>query len=362
MRTLGWTPVDRPGSHAFKIRHGIAWVMYLLLLVWNLELLWEARRVGALLWLPALLLAWVVVFTALANIEPWLDGANRFPAFRVALLVSSLLSCVLGAWMLGHYGRFFLAAPVIVLKRPMELFSLSAMAGRFASLCLSLVAFAVFTWISLRLIIILVSRTRPMCFAAVFGEAFQAGKPFIPPDWAMADRPAMDLRASAKPTTAVLREPVGPTGPCRHLVRPRSLEPRRNGTYGTIEPPVLEGLAFRMGSDARKTEKCRELGWAAFEWILRTEPSLSELVATLEALPCLAGAVDEADASEAREWISLMTIHSGEFERALHSMEIVDHVTSVTIRVSDAARQALADWDQERDRLGLPIPSGSLDG
>jgi hypothetical protein len=280
----------------------------------------------------------------------------------LALLATSLLSCALGAWILSHYFRFFLAGPVIVLKRPMELFSLSAMAGRFASLCMNLLAFAVFTWIALRVVIVLVSGPRPATLAAVLGRAFQAGEFPSLSDWAMAARPAAPSRTAINPSVAVLQEPFGPPGPCRHLARPRALEPRRDAIYGTIGPPVLEGLAFRMGGDARKTEKCRALGWAAFEWILRTEPSLPELVAALEALPCLAGAVDEADASEAREWISLMTIHPGQYERALHSMEIVDHVTSDTIRVSDAARQALADWDRERDRRGLPMPSGSLDG
>jgi len=354
MRRLGWISLNMASNREFKVRHGLAWGVYVGLLTWNLELLWEVRRAGALFLLPSVLLAWVTVFTALVNIEPWLDGANRFLTFRVALVLSSLLSCSLGIWMLGHYGLFFLVAPVIVLKRSAELFSLTAMTGGFVSLFLNLVTYAVFTWISLRVVIVLVFSTRKSTFEEVLGDPPHTELPLPPSVRAGGERLVSTREAASAPVTAALREPWGEPGKRRYLVRPRELEPERDATYGYVGPPVLNGLSFRGGLDPEKFEKCRDLGWMAFEWILRTEPSLQELHAALEALPCLARVVDEPDALEARDWISRLADHPGEYERPLHAMEIVDHIRSLTVRIADVALLALMDWDQERARHGQP--------
>jgi len=112
----------------------------------------------------------------------------------------------------------------------------------------------------------------------------------------------------------------------------------------------MHGLSYRRGIARDKLERCEALGWAAFEWVFRAQPSLHELACALEALPTLARVADDEDALEAREWMSRLADHPGAYELALPHQEIINEIGSVTIRIADVALQALFDWDEEREK------------
>jgi len=115
----------------------------------------------------------------------------------------------------------------------------------------------------------------------------------------------------------------------------------------------MHGLSYRRGIARDKLERCEALGWAAFEWVFRTQPSLHELACALEAVPTLARVADEEDALEARDWMGRLADHPGSYELALPRQEVINEIGSVTVSIADLALQALIDWDNEwrkRDR------------
>jgi hypothetical protein len=356
-RRLG--PLEFPVDTTFRWRHGIAWFFYLLVLGLNLDMLHEARQSGAFYLLPAIGLAWVAVFTAGAFIENWLDGANRYRLFRLALVLSSIFSCALGVWMLWHYTTFLLVGVITLFRQPFELISLSIFGARFAAVCASLVTFAFFAWLSLRVVIILLTGKRHVHFGHVLGEDSGSIEPPATtgaPLSVRVARAAGDDEPPAIPATPVrvgdlargyprrARQLVAgvPPGRLRYLVRP-SL-PKWNAASDSF----MHGLSYHRGIAEDKVGRCRELGWPAFEWVFRTEPTLQELVRALEALPNLARSVDEHDALEAREWMSRLADHPGSYEMDLPYQEIINEIGGVTIRVADVAMKALFDWDAER--------------
>lgn len=144
------------------------------------------------------------------------------------------------------------------------------------------------------------------------------------------------------------RNPSDVPGKQRYLARPPGLTPSAGSS------DFMHGLSYRRGIARDKRERCEALGWAAFEWVFRTQPSLHELACALEALPNLARVVDEADALEAREWMSRLADHPGTYEAPLPHQEVINEITSVTVCIADRALQALFDWDDERRKTDGP--------
>ena len=98
-----------------------------------------------------------------------------------------------------------------------------------------------------------------------------------------------------------------------------------------------------------ETESSRSPGWAAILQVCRTEPGMPELVRALEALPGIARNVDAREAAEVRDWISRLADHPGGYEGDLSREEIRDpYVRTRTVRVADAALEALIRWDEAR--------------
>lgn len=364
----------------FRLRHGLTWLLYLWLLTLNLEMLLDAPSSSGLTLLAAVLLSWIAVFTAAANIEAWLDGANRWAAFRLALVLTAALSCVLAAWMVWHYAVFLMVGLVTMFQKPFELISLSLFGERLAAMLLSLVTFAAYAWLSLRVMRVLLSGELEADLDQVLGDRPPGSMPpalrddaeplpRVTPGFTPRERNS-HLYPSAKavfdysfvgpPQPPQPPPPPETPGKQRYLCRPPELTPRFDGTYQVHGPPILQGLGFRHGIAPQKREKSAAIGWAGFEWVLRSEPSREEMVMALEALPNLASILDEDDAAEARAWISRLADHPGQYERALHPMEIIDHVTSETIRIAVVAMQTLFDWDKERGRI--PAVAEGRDG
>lgn len=152
----------------------------------------------------------------------------------------------------------------------------------------------------------------------------------------------IDVAKSLRP-----RPPDAP-GKQRYLTRPPALT-------DAVGHGFMHGLSYRRGIARDKRERCEALGWAAFEWVFRTQPSLHELACALEALPNLARGVDEGDALEAREWMSRLADHPGTYEAALPHQEVINEITSVTVCIADLALQSLFDWDDERRGTDRPL-------
>lgn len=138
--------------------------------------------------------------------------------------------------------------------------------------------------------------------------------------------------------------PTEPSGKQRYLVRPPVLG------RDTESQDFMHGLSYRRGIARDKLERCEALGWAAFEWVFRAQPSLHELACALEALPTLARVADEEDAREARDWISRLADHPGVYERPLPYQEVINEIGSVTVSIAELALQTLIDWDDERQK------------
>lgn len=369
MSKADWRPF-MPQDKGFKQWHGIVWVLYLWTIKLNLEMLLDVKSSSGVSLLPAVLLSWLAVITAAYCIEPWLDGANRWLVFRLALVLTALLSCVLGVWMLWHYGVFLFVGLITLFQRPFELITLALFGERLMVMLAGLLTFATYAWLSLRVVRVLLSGDLTTNFAQVLGQQAlgeEAATGRQPGHRRVGPLPQVDLGIKVRkqydhlipsPKMQAARQFVGPPKPPerpgkqRYLTRPRELEPKFDGTYERYGPPVLQGLSFSRGNAPQKRERCQTIAWAGFEWVFRTEPSLEELVWTLEALPNLASSIDEDDAVEARNWISRLADHPGQYERPIPYQEIVDHINSETIRVADVAFRSLIEWDGERSRLG----------
>lgn len=347
----------------FRLRHGLIWLLYLWLLRLNLEMLFEARSSSGLTLLPAVLLSWMAVFIAAANIQAWLDGASRWVLFRLALALTAVVSCLLAAWMVWHYAVFLFVGLITMFQRPFELISLTLFAERLMTVLLSLATFATFAWLSLRVIWALRSGEREVDLGHVLDGSRTVNRSSQPMPGPESIKPPGRGSLAGKIWRFVepVRPPrppveVQPPGKQRYLQRPPELTPAFDATYEVHGPPILQGLGFRHGVATHKREKAAAIGWAAFEWVFRSEPSCEEIVMALEALPNLASTIDDDDAIEARDWISRLADHPGEYESALHRMEIVDAVTSETIRIADVAFQTLLDWDLERSKRPAAAP------
>jgi hypothetical protein len=364
-----WSPHDK----RFGWRHGIAWLLYVGVVLLNLKLLQDARRSSGLTLLPAVLLAWVAVLTAAGCIERWLDGANRHWALRLALVLSAMLSCMLGLWMLWHYGVFLLVGLVTLFQRPMELITLTLFAERLGLLLLAVATFAIFAWLSLRVVLVLLSGERQANFEQVlgeesFGEPPLPVRPLDPPDPPSARPPQLvnlgfSVRKPFHPGMPTGKQiaaakfmgpprpprPPEPPGKQRYLQRPPELTPRPVGTSGHFAPPVLHGLTWHGHSRAESARRCQALGWPAFEWVFRAQPGLEELSWALDALPHLAPVLDDDDAAEVREWLSRLADHPGQFEREIPSQER-DGLPrdDLTVRIAGQAFNTLMLWDQLR--------------
>ena len=149
---------------SFKLRHIVAWVFYLFVLKWNLEALWAVARSDFIHLLSVVVLGFVSVITAAANIEPWLAGANKNLPFRIALILSALVSWVVAAWMTWHYAAFLLVGVFTLFQRPFELISLTLFGERFALVGLGVVLYALYAWVSLRVAWVMLSGTRHATF------------------------------------------------------------------------------------------------------------------------------------------------------------------------------------------------------
>jgi hypothetical protein len=302
MKRRGWIGVEFEADTTFKLRHVVAWVFYVLVLKWNLEALWAVARKDHVHLMSVVVLGFISLVTAGANIEHWLAGANRNLLFRIALILSALVSCVLAAWMTWHYAVFLFVGTVTLFQRPMELITLTLFGERFALVALGVVLYALYAWVSLRVAWVMLSGTRH----ATIGQVLDHDATYPQAE----DRlPEWDAPPAAAPPEATV-------------------------------PPVAEPVAAKSA---------RGSGWAAIEDVFRSEPGMPELVRALEALPGLARSVDATEAAEARDWISRLADHPGGYEVDLPREEIRDpYVRTRTVRVADAALEALIRWDEAR--------------
>lgn len=343
-----------PVTRRFKLRHALMGLLYLWVLKLNFDLLREARASSGVTLLPAILLAWVAVFIAGANIARWLDGANRYRSVRIALILTALLSSALGIWMLWHYTVFLFVGLVTLFQRPMELITLTLFGERLAAVLVALVTYFAFAWLSLRVAWEMLSGRPDAVVERVLGAS---GQPDLPRFTRMPPLQGATFRRAAQATKHQVTAPdSGPPGKQRYLRRPPELTPTFDGTYERHGPPVLLGMGYAHGADPRKREICEAIGWPAFEWVLRTQPSLQELVMALEALPHLAGAIDEDDAEEARSWISRLGDHPGQYVYTPPYRDAMDRAPDVTVRIAEVALRCLIDWDRERAAAGGLTP------
>ncbi len=361
-----WDPQEPP----FRWWHGGAWLLYLWLLKLDLEWLWDARQHNAMVLLPALVLGWVVLGLAGAFIGNWLTGAGRAWPLRLGLIGTAIPTCALGVWMMWQYAVSLLVGLVTWFRFPFELISLTLVGARALAAIWSLIAFAFLAWMSLRVIWVLLSgEPRPLVAHLMgdvaFGARF-AGRdvtPTAPPapaagpdgDLGIAIRrlPRLEVRLSQSPHTRPLAAPAPAVvpevwGKQRYLARPPAMQP------GPLSRGFLHGMAYRRGIPDDAAARCRDLGWSAFEWAFRAQPSLQELAIAVQALPNLARHVDDEDAAEARAWLDRLADHPGSYERDLPYQEIINEITHETIRIADLARRARADWDRERATLQAP--------
>lgn len=345
-----------PAIRRFKLRHALMGLLYLWVLKLNFDLLREARASSGVTLLPAILLAWVAVFIAGANIARWLDGASRYRPVRIVLIVTAGLSSVLGVWMLWHYTVFLFVGLVTLFQRPMELITLALFGERLAAVLAALATYFAFAWLSLRVAWTMLTGRPDAVVDRVLGVSARPDPPpftRVPPLQRAAFRRA--LRAT-KHQGAIPGS--GPPGKQRYLRRPPELTPTFDGTYERHGPPVLQGMGYAHGADPRKRETCQAIGWPAFEWVLRAQPSLQELVMALEALPHLAASVDADDAAEARAWISKLADHPGEYLHTPSYRDEGDRLPDVTVRIADVAFQCLMDWDRARAGVAGPLVDG----
>lgn len=332
VKTRTWIPRLAPQPETFRLRHAVGWLVYLALLWWALEFFFESRRDGGFSLLPAMLFGWAAVFTGGPCLDAWLDGARRSRLFRIALVATALVSCALWGWMLWLHVMFLFAGTASFFKTPFALISLAVVGEGVLLACGSIVAFAIFIWATARIALALLMGRQVIDTEHAISDQLFADPPPAPVEFV----PAPAARFNVAPEQAARDEIAA---------MPRSELPPPSA------PIRLAGLAFIAGGDAATRARVEAIGWPTLEGILRSSASAPALAQALQALPHLAGALDEAGARAVRERISKLADHAGAFEVALPLAEIRDPALRTrTVRVADVALQALLDWDAERAR------------
>lgn len=312
MRTRLWTTFQPKAGTTFGVLHGVAWLCYLVVVYWNLVALWRLAQPDPVYYLPVIVLGWASLLMAAAFIEHWLAGADRFVPFRVALALTALASCLLGAWLTWHYAVFLFVGVVTLFQRPFELISLAVLGERFLLTALGVVTYAMYAWVSLRVVRILLQ-----------------GKPGATRERALGADAAPSGEEQPFPRTAA-------TGPVARIAK--------------TAPAVPDAVAAPVPASSPTAG-----AWVRIEHVFRSEPGMPELVQALGDLPGLAQALDPADANSARDWIERLARHPGAYEVDIPRADIKDpYIRTRTIRVADAARAALIRWDEARANIVAP--------
>jgi len=326
-----WTPIDVPAAAHFGVRHAVAWALYLAVLWLNLRLLWTRVPGDPFQLIGAVVLSWIAVLIALLNLESWLIGANRWRAFRWAIVSSCAASAVLGAWMLWHYLVFTFIGVVTLFQRPLELISLTAFAARFGMMMVALAAFGGYAWLSLRTAWLL----------ATTGQDLTLNKLLDEPEGAYRVAPVRAPEAAPSPLP-IYRPAAAPMQPVPGL--PPSSK----------RLPEIKYLRYHGQPDLERIDGCRAHGWPAFRRVLHDQPSLNELYHALCAMPHVAHIVDTTEADEARTLIEDLVHHPGSFEEDIPYQEHEGYGERTrTIRIAEWAERVLREWDAERGNLKI---------
>lgn len=336
------TVVSQPNRarQPFLPRHAVALAVHLpLTLLW----LWLMLNAGnsdgyRVLWvLCAVPVLAACIWLGGACIQPWLDGANRFMSVRLLLMMDAalaLLPAVVLAWTalvwtLVAWPTFF--------KRPYFLISWTTFAQT-AGGALVLVACAGFyAWTALRLVWMLLTRERTLP-RDLLGD-LATPEPFVVPPELRRRGPPLKRRERERASTP--RPVPRPTPPYHE--RPPELATRLvGGEWRT----ALSALHYAVGDEGMKA-RGRELGWPAFEWVLRAEPSRDEVMQAIQALPNLAAALDDADAAHARGVLERYARDTRSWTVRVIPRDPGDP-DQFTQSYSEVAKQALRNWDRER--------------
>ena len=380
-------PLGFPGDKEFGFRHGLAWVIHLGLTLTLGWLMYNARSAGAfnIVWLlPAILVTFVGTYMGEACIEPWLDGANRWMFFRVLLIIDAALAVVpsavmaweiflytLGSWP-GFFGRAI--API---------FSLSLFAETMGGALMLIIVSAVYSYFSLRVVLVLLSGEREANLQQVLGnESF--GRPASPLERARQDLAIARkrFRERMRPQTRRLKE-IETARKIAEFDRKRAEDRARTESEAAARaaraiakprlvhrPPELDSLSperlplyqLQWPGDSRSAALAQQLGWPATEWILRmrgTPPSdPSELVKGLYALMHIAPALDAEDLTEARERVERLRGHTAvltaDARWADGDPELLDKLPTTV--VADVVSRCISRLDRITPRGEMPRP------
>ncbi len=346
--------MDEPlfNDRRFRARHVVAMLVHLPMTALLLWMMLEARVAGAfnIVWLYfALFVFWPGVFIAGACMEPWMEGARKYLLFRVLLIVDCalavapmlILAWLMLAWMLGSWPGFF--------KVPFQLYSISLFVETAGGALAIMILCGLYAWAALRIIAVLLLKGSAATNEDMLGELAPTGaappetfRPLPPEDDIMSPHfvPPPVVRPPP-PAPVVVEKPEPP-----YHERPPEL--RNHFVHGEWRPK-LDYNYFFVKDEAQKA-RCREVGWPAFEWVLRTEPSREEVVRMITLLPALAAVLDANTAASARRWLERFAQDPRSWTVDVTPRDYGDP-DQITVSFAEAAKQALRQWDDERRSL-----------
>ena len=350
---MSWLPIDPwdddpyrsntdlPSAKTFSPGHLVSWGFYLglLAMVWRLFAAYQPvgdfTIIFGALALGAYLLALSIWESRLAV---WLDGARRSSVLRWLLFATALTSAALALALLPLLLRLFAGGVASLWIKPgiFELFSLTVFLSTTGMGIVAVVALVMHGWVcGLFAWRLLLRSPGPPHGKLVSGVP--APRSLVPGIASSGDR---------KPVAAVplLGGPVVKAPPETPY---RERPPELRATYhGDEMTSPLFSLYYGVG-DERGSARCREMGWPAFEWVLRARPDRSELMCAIRALPALASLLDEENAEIARGWLECYSQSREKWTVSIIPRDYGDPDT-VTHSVADTASLALRQWDRER--------------
>ena len=381
-------PLGFPGDKEFGFRHGLAWVIHLGLTLTLGWLIYNARSAGAfnIVWLlPAILVTFVGTYMGETCIEPWLDGANRWMFFRVLLIVDAALAVVPSAVMAWEIFLYTLGAwPGFFGRSITPIFSLTLFAETMGGALMLIIVSAVYSYFSLRVVLVLLSGEREANLEQVLGnESF--GRPASPIERARQDLAIARkrFRERMRPQTRRLKEietarklaeidrkraedraraeAEAAARAAREIAKPRFVH--RPPALDSLSPARIHIYSIQWPGDSRSAELAQQLGWPATEWILRmrgTPPSNpDELVKGLNALMHLAPGLDAEDLAEARQHLERVRGHpavlTSDPRLADGFPELLDQLPRIV--VADVVEECIARLDRIAPRGEAPRPA-----